>query len=40
MSSPSTDVPFNEPWQARAFGMAVAATERFDLPWDAFRDEL
>lgn len=34
------DVPFEEPWQARAFAMAVIAVERLGLPWDAFRDEL
>jgi hypothetical protein len=34
------DQPFAEPWQARAFAMAVVAVERLGLPWDAFRDEL
>jgi hypothetical protein len=34
------DEPFTEPWQARAFAMAVVAVERLGLPWDAFRDEL
>jgi hypothetical protein len=34
------DEPFAEPWQARAFAMAVVAVERLGLPWDAFRDEL
>jgi hypothetical protein len=34
------DEPFAEPWQARAFAMAVVAVERLGVPWDAFRDEL
>ena len=34
------DVPFEEPWQARAFATAVVAVEALDLPWDAFRDRL
>jgi hypothetical protein len=34
------DEPFTEPWQARAFAMAVVAVERLGLPWDAFRHEL
>jgi hypothetical protein len=32
--------PFEEPWQARLFGTAVATVEALGLPWDAFRDEL
>ena len=34
------DQPFTEPWQARAFAMAVVAAERMDVPWDEFRDRL
>ena len=33
-------VEFAEPWQARAFAMAVVAAERMDVPWDEFRDRL
>jgi hypothetical protein len=36
----SPERPFDEPWQARAFAMAVVTVERFGLPWDAFRDRL
>ena len=32
--------PFDEPWQARLFGAAVATVEAIGLPWDAFRDQL
>jgi hypothetical protein len=32
--------PFDEPWQARLFGTAVATVDALDLPWDAFRDRL
>jgi nitrile hydratase accessory protein len=34
------DQPFTEPWQARAFAMAVVAAERMGVPWDEFRDRL
>jgi nitrile hydratase accessory protein len=34
------DQPFTQPWQARAFAMAVVAAERMDVPWDEFRDRL
>ena len=34
------DEPFTEPWQARAFAMAVVTAERLDVPWDEFRDRL
>jgi hypothetical protein len=34
------DAPFEEPWQARAFAMAIVATERLGLPHDAFRERL
>jgi len=34
------DAPFEEPWQARAFAMAVLAVEHLGLPYDAFRDRL
>jgi hypothetical protein len=32
--------PFEEPWQARLFGTALATVESLGLPWDAFRDRL
>ena len=32
--------PFEEPWQARLFGTALATVEALGLPWDAFRDRL
>jgi nitrile hydratase accessory protein len=31
---------FNEPWESRAFGMAVALCERGLYAWDEFRDHL
>jgi nitrile hydratase accessory protein len=31
---------FNEPWESRAFGMAVALCERGLYTWDEFRVEL
>jgi nitrile hydratase len=34
------DQPFTEPWQARAFALAVVAAEEMGVPWDAFRDRL
>jgi hypothetical protein len=34
------DQPFAEPWEARAFALAVLTCERLDLPWDVFRDQL
>jgi nitrile hydratase accessory protein len=37
---PSDDQPFSEPWQARAFAMAVVAAERMGVDWDEFRDRL
>ena len=37
---PPGDHPFEEPWQARAFAMAVVAAERMGVPWDEFRDRL
>jgi nitrile hydratase accessory protein len=37
---PANDVPFTEPWQARAFALAVVTAERLDVPWDEFRDRL
>ena len=41
MSTPRPDDhPFEEPWQARAFAMAVVAAERLNVPWDEFRDRL
>lgn len=34
------EMVFDAPWQARAFGMAVALLERDGLGWDAFRRHL
>lgn len=34
------ELAFDEPWQARAFGLAVHTVERLDLDWDVFRQEL
>jgi hypothetical protein len=31
---------FNEPWESRAFGIAVAICERGLFTWDEFRDQL
>ena len=31
---------FDEPWQARAFGVCVALLERRGEPWEAFRSHL
>jgi hypothetical protein len=31
---------FDEPWQARAFGLAVARVEQRSMEWDAFRSGL
>jgi nitrile hydratase accessory protein len=31
---------FNEPWESRAFGIAVALCERGLCSWDEFRDQL
>jgi nitrile hydratase accessory protein len=31
---------FDQPWQARAFALAVVTVERLGLPWDTFRDRL
>jgi len=39
-SVPAAGAPFSEPWQARAFALAVLTVERLGLPWDAFRDRL
>jgi nitrile hydratase accessory protein len=36
----TADEPFTEPWQARAFAMAVVAAERMGADWDEFRDRL
>ena len=40
MSRPQPEQPFDEPWQARAFAMAVLLVERHGLEWDDFRDRL
>jgi hypothetical protein len=34
------DAPFDEPWQARLLGTAVATVEALGLPWDSMRDRL
>ena len=34
------EIIFSAPWEARAFALAVAVVDRFDLPWDAFRSRL
>jgi nitrile hydratase accessory protein len=34
------ELVFDEPWQARALAIAVALTQRLDLPWDTFRRRL
>jgi nitrile hydratase accessory protein len=34
------ELVFDEPWQARAFGIAIAVTENRDLAWDDFRHHL
>jgi nitrile hydratase accessory protein len=34
------ELVFEAPWQARALALAVALTERLELPWDAFRQRL
>jgi nitrile hydratase accessory protein len=31
---------FNQPWESRAFGMAVALCDRGFFTWDEFRDRL
>jgi nitrile hydratase accessory protein len=31
---------FDEPWQGRAFAMAVILVERLGLPWSAFQERL
>jgi len=38
--TPAPERPFDEPWQARAFALAVVTVEQLGLPWDAFRDHL
>ena len=34
------ELVFDAPWQARALAIAVALTEKLELPWDAFRRRL
>ena len=34
------ELVFNEPWEGRAFGIAVALNEQAVYPWRAFRDAL
>ena len=31
---------FAEPWEGRAYGLALELTERLDIPWSTFRDRL
>jgi nitrile hydratase accessory protein len=37
---PDDERPFTEPWQARAFALAVVTAERAGVPWDEFRARL
>lgn len=39
-TAPKPERPFDEPWQARAFALAIVATDQLGLPWDTFRDHL
>jgi hypothetical protein len=34
------ELVFEAPWQARAFGLAIALLERHGLGWDVFRKHL
>ena len=34
------ELVFQAPWEGRAFGLAVAMSDRQHFPWDAFRDRL
>ena len=34
------ELVFDEPWQARAFGLAIAVAERGSHDWDDFRRHL
>ena len=34
------DRPFDEPWQARAFALAVLTVQQSGQPWEAFRGRL
>ena len=34
------ELVFNEPWEGRAFGMAVALSQAGHYPWEAFRARL
>ena len=34
------ELVFDEPWQGRVFGMAVALSEQGRLPWEEFRQAL
>ena len=34
------EIAFEEPWQGRAFGTAVALVERLGVEWDQFRTRL
>jgi hypothetical protein len=34
------ELVFDEPWQGRALGMAIAVVEQLDLEWDDFRRHL
>jgi len=34
------ELVFDAPWQGRAFGLALAVTERLGLPWSQFQERL
>lgn len=34
------ELVFQAPWEGRAFGLAVAMSDRQHVPWDDFRDRL
>jgi hypothetical protein len=38
--APHPERPFDEPWQARAFALAVVTVDELGLPWDTFRAHL
>ncbi len=34
------ELAFDEPWQARAFGLAISVAEQAQLDWEPFRQRL
>ena len=40
LDDPAQDRTFDEPWQARAFALAVALTDERDVDWDRFQSRL